>query len=259
MSPAQTRTSRPRAAGSAPGFAERWSTAAHPAARLRNAEASGSGACATARRIEDSPEEGRAPFALRVAAGRLPERRAATVSWDRDQRRRVDVADHDDVRSQGGSLDLMATLVRDPQPVEFERLLERRRRLGQDLLDEVWDGVYHMNPAPAGRHADIAQQLAELLRSPAREAGLVPMLSISTSARPTTIGCQTADCIANARTASITRPSRWRSRSSRPRTKPGTSSASTRAAGWTAADRRPAGAARALARTRRDAGTGGLR
>ena len=48
------------------------------------------------------------------------------------------MADHEDVRSQGGSLDVVPTLVRDPQPVEFERLLERRRLLGQDLLDEVW-------------------------------------------------------------------------------------------------------------------------
>ena len=72
----------------------------------------------------------------------------------------------------------MPTLVRDPQPAEFEALLERRRRLGQDALDEVWDGVLHMNPAPSGRHADIAQQLAVLLDQPARQAGLVPTLSI---------------------------------------------------------------------------------
>ena len=41
--------------------------------------------------------------------------------------------------------------------MEFEALLERRHRLGQDLLDEVWDGVHHMNPAPAGRHGETAQ------------------------------------------------------------------------------------------------------
>ena len=35
----------------------------------------------------------------------------------------------------------MATLVNDPPPAEFEALLERRRGLGQDLFDEVWDGV----------------------------------------------------------------------------------------------------------------------
>ena len=72
----------------------------------------------------------------------------------------------------------MPTLVRDPQPVEFEALLERRRRLGQDLFDEVWEGVYHMNPAPHSRHSAVQQQLAELLGPVAREAGLVPRLGI---------------------------------------------------------------------------------
>jgi Uma2 family endonuclease len=75
-------------------------------------------------------------------------------------------------------------LVRDPLPAEFEALLERRRRLGQDLLDEVWEGVYVMNPAPAERHGDIAQQLAVLLDGPAREAGLVPMVSIFNLGEP---------------------------------------------------------------------------
>jgi hypothetical protein len=56
----------------------------------------------------------------------------------------------------------MPTLVRDPQPVEFARLLERRRALGQDLLDEVWRRVRDES-APAEGRADIAQQLAELL------------------------------------------------------------------------------------------------
>lgn len=82
------------------------------------------------------------------------------------------------------SLAGMPTLVRDPQPVEFEQLLERRRALGQDLLDEVWEGVYHMNPAPAARHADVAQQLAVLLDGPARAAGLVPTMSIFNLGEP---------------------------------------------------------------------------
>jgi hypothetical protein len=46
----------------------------------------------------------------------------------------------------------MPTLVRDPQPPEFEVLLERRRRLGQDLGDEVWGGVLHMNSAAPSQH-----------------------------------------------------------------------------------------------------------
>lgn len=78
----------------------------------------------------------------------------------------------------------MPTLVRDPAPVEFQALLKQRRRLGQDLLDEVWEGVYHMNPAPAGRHARIVQQLALLLDEPAREAGLVAMISIFNLGEP---------------------------------------------------------------------------
>ena len=74
--------------------------------------------------------------------------------------------------------------MRDPQPAEFQALLERRRKLGQDLLDEVWEGVYHMVPVPHSRHAHIAQQLAELLDGPARQAGLVPMISIFNLGEP---------------------------------------------------------------------------
>ncbi len=69
----------------------------------------------------------------------------------------------------------MPTLVRDPPPFEFEALLERRRRLGLDRDDEVWQGVLHMNPAPHGRHAEIQWQLAVLLNQPARERGLRPV------------------------------------------------------------------------------------
>lgn len=76
------------------------------------------------------------------------------------------------------------TLVQDPAPVEFELLLECRRALGQDLLDEVWEGVYVMNPAPAEGHADIAQQLAVLFDAPARSAGLWPRLSIFNLGQP---------------------------------------------------------------------------
>jgi Uma2 family endonuclease len=72
-----------------------------------------------------------------------------------------------------GSLDGMPTLVKDPPPAEFEALLERRRELGQDLFDEVWDGVLHVNPAPHSRHGKVDAQLAALLYEPARAAGLV--------------------------------------------------------------------------------------
>jgi len=70
----------------------------------------------------------------------------------------------------------MRTLLPDPPPAEFEALLERRRRSGADLHDEVWEGVVHMTPAPRGRHDDVQQQLAELLGPPARRAGLLPTI-----------------------------------------------------------------------------------
>ncbi len=70
----------------------------------------------------------------------------------------------------------MPLVVLDPLPIEIESLLERRRRLGLDGCDEMWDGVLHMNPGPHGRHHRIQQQLAELLGPPARAAGLIPAM-----------------------------------------------------------------------------------
>jgi Uma2 family endonuclease len=78
----------------------------------------------------------------------------------------------------------MPTFVRDPQPAGFEALLEERRRLGQDLLDEVWAGVYHVNPAPHGRHSEVQQQLAELLGPLARGAGLRARVGIFNLGEP---------------------------------------------------------------------------
>ena len=66
----------------------------------------------------------------------------------------------------------MPTFVRDPPPAEFEALLTRRRELGQDRFDEMWDGVLHMNPAPSYEHQRISQQLAVILDPLARAAGL---------------------------------------------------------------------------------------
>jgi Uma2 family endonuclease len=68
------------------------------------------------------------------------------------------------------------TVIPDPLPAEVEALLERRRRSGLDRLEEIWEGVYHMVPAPSDVHADIAQQLAELLGPAARAAGLFPTM-----------------------------------------------------------------------------------
>jgi Uma2 family endonuclease len=70
----------------------------------------------------------------------------------------------------------MATVVLDPYAYELDALKERRRISELDRLDEVWDGVLHMVPAPNDKHADLAQQMAEILGAPARAAGLFPTM-----------------------------------------------------------------------------------
>ncbi|MDQ6775321.1 MAG: Uma2 family endonuclease [Actinomycetota bacterium] len=67
----------------------------------------------------------------------------------------------------------MPTLVLDPAAYEIEALLERRRRSGVDLFDEVWEGVLHVVPAPNEAHARIEAQLIHLLTPLANAAGLV--------------------------------------------------------------------------------------
>ena len=71
-----------------------------------------------------------------------------------------------------GTLDGMSTLVKDPAPPEFEALLARRRSLGQDRFDEVWEGVLHMNPAPTYEHQRLSQRLAVILDPLVSAAGL---------------------------------------------------------------------------------------
>ena len=58
----------------------------------------------------------------------------------------------------------------------MDALLERRRRLGLDRHDEIWEGVVHMAFAPHNAHADVQHQLAVLLDAPARMAGLRPLI-----------------------------------------------------------------------------------
>jgi Uma2 family endonuclease len=66
----------------------------------------------------------------------------------------------------------MATLVLDPHAPGLDALQERRRISGLDRLDEVWEGVLHMVPAPTYGHGDIESQLHTILRPLARQAGL---------------------------------------------------------------------------------------
>lgn len=70
----------------------------------------------------------------------------------------------------------MRTLILDPPTAGLEEVIERRRRSGLDRLDEVWEGLLHLVPAPSGEHAYLAQQVAELLGGPSRAAGLFPTM-----------------------------------------------------------------------------------
>ncbi len=72
----------------------------------------------------------------------------------------------------------MSTLVLGREPV-IEEWLERRRALGQDKRDEVWEGVYHVAPPVLAQSGVVAGQLATQLYEPARAAGLVPTLSFN--------------------------------------------------------------------------------
>lgn len=67
----------------------------------------------------------------------------------------------------------MKTVLLGERPAEIESFLARRRALGQDLYDEVWEGDYHVAPASHSRHGYLDNVLAVLLDPHARRAGLV--------------------------------------------------------------------------------------
>src|ERR1700691_6809872 len=66
----------------------------------------------------------------------------------------------------------MAPVVLDPYAYELDALKERRRRSGLDRLDEVWEGVLHMVPAPTHEHGDLESQIHAIIRPLARQVGL---------------------------------------------------------------------------------------
>ncbi len=67
----------------------------------------------------------------------------------------------------------MKTVVLGPPPAELQALIERRQALGIDIFDEVWEGSYHVVPAPNAAHAYLDNVLAVLLHPYAEAAGLV--------------------------------------------------------------------------------------
>ena len=68
----------------------------------------------------------------------------------------------------------MRTVVLGERPPELEALIEKRRRLGLDGHDEVWDGVYVMAPHAHSDHGIVEESLRGALFSRARAAGLIP-------------------------------------------------------------------------------------
>jgi Uma2 family endonuclease len=66
----------------------------------------------------------------------------------------------------------MKTVVLGDPPQLLASLVADRIRLGLDRHDEVWQGDYHMAPAPSYKHARIGARLASLFQGPAENAGL---------------------------------------------------------------------------------------
>lgn len=73
----------------------------------------------------------------------------------------------------------MTTIVRGPLPPELEAWLDRRRRLGQDRRDEVWEGRYVVAPDPHSNHGEVQVELAVLLRAAGRRLQLQPTMTFN--------------------------------------------------------------------------------
>jgi Uma2 family endonuclease len=57
----------------------------------------------------------------------------------------------------------MKTVVLGEPPPALTSLIAERQRLGLDTHDEVWNGEYHLAPAPSYEHAHSGAKLARLL------------------------------------------------------------------------------------------------
>jgi Uma2 family endonuclease len=69
----------------------------------------------------------------------------------------------------------MKTVVLASCTPEEEAMLAERRRLAQDRHDEVWQGEYHMNPAPHPRHGITVIELSTLLAPIAKQRGFLTL------------------------------------------------------------------------------------
>lgn len=69
--------------------------------------------------------------------------------------------------------DVVRTVVLGPRPPELDELIERRRRLGQDGHDEVWQGDYHMAPFAHSWHGFVQNEVGLAIRPLAARGRLV--------------------------------------------------------------------------------------
>jgi hypothetical protein len=67
--------------------------------------------------------------------------------------------------------EMTIVVVGDP-PTEIQAFIKRRKQLGLDGSDEVWEGVYHVVPHAGMRHARVQRQLERALEGPAEQLGL---------------------------------------------------------------------------------------
>lgn len=67
----------------------------------------------------------------------------------------------------------MRAVLTDASHSEWNELLERRRRLGHDRFDEMWEGELHVVPAPGYPHQRLEGSLLAVLHPIARDRGLV--------------------------------------------------------------------------------------
>jgi Uma2 family endonuclease len=72
-----------------------------------------------------------------------------------------------------GTITGVKTVVLGTRPPELDEIIHRRQALGQDRLDEVWEGDYHMAPAPHQWHGYVVNRLIIALEPLLHRAGLV--------------------------------------------------------------------------------------
>lgn len=69
----------------------------------------------------------------------------------------------------------MRTVILGERPPEIQAFLERRRALGQDTYDEVWEGAYHVAPYAHSHHGVVQAEILFALTGRAKRLGIVAL------------------------------------------------------------------------------------